>query len=271
LVNVAEGFTVKSAAMRSEARAIVPEIANVENDWPAPRAMVWPNPVNVTEEPVDVTRVEEVVSQEPAMEIVEESKRRVAAPTEAMSPSKVAAALVRVRMADHARSDVKVALIPGLTMRLWRTWGIRMEPPEVSTTTVDVPTANVPAEVSMDPTVMMLPLAVSAPPLATVNVVAVIGRSEADVSRVVAPGLPWIVIAFATRPRAVIEKAIVKDPLLKTTALNSLPLRLAPAKVIIWGELALKVTVPDPADHKGEVESFVQLPETVHAPEPKAM
>lgn len=63
----------------------------------------------------------------------------------------------------------------------------------------------------------------------------------------------------------------IADPPLNTTVLNSLPLRFAPAKVITCDEAALKVTVAVPEDHEAEVEAFVQLPETVHASEPKAM
>ncbi len=78
-------------------------------------------------------------------------------------------------------------------------------------------------------------------------------------------------IAFATRPREAIAKVTVEDPLSNTTVLNSLPVKLAPANVMVWSELALNVTTAVPAPHEAEVEVFVQFPETVHASEPKTM
>lgn len=78
-------------------------------------------------------------------------------------------------------------------------------------------------------------------------------------------------IAFATRPREAIVKVTVEDPLSNTTVLNSLPVKLAPANVMVWSELALNVTTADPADQDAEVDAFVQFPETVHASEPKTM
>jgi hypothetical protein len=79
------------------------------------------------------------------------------------------------------------------------------------------------------------------------------------------------VIALATSPREAIVNVTVDDPLLNTTMLNSTPLRLVPAKVMVCADDALKVTVADPADQDADVEAFVQEPETVHASEPKAM
>jgi len=149
--------------------------------------------------------------------------------------------------------------------------GIWIDPPEPLTTMREVPAVNVPKEVSIDLTVIGLPFALRAPPLATINEVALIARLEPDVDRVVVPVPPWIVMLFAARPRAAIVKATVDAPLSKITVLNSLPFRPVPAKVIVWSDVALKVIVPDPADQEAEVEAFVQLPETVQASDPNAM
>lgn len=78
-------------------------------------------------------------------------------------------------------------------------------------------------------------------------------------------------MAFATKPPDAIVKVTLEDPLLNTTVLNSLPARFAPAKAMLRSDAELKVTVDDPTDHEAEVEAFVQLPEIVHASEPKAM
>ena len=63
----------------------------------------------------------------------------------------------------------------------------------------------------------------------------------------------------------------VEDPLLNTTVPNSLPFKFAPAKAMVWSEVALKVTVADPADQEAVDEAFVQFPETVQDSDPKAM
>ena len=149
--------------------------------------------------------------------------------------------------------------------------GMLTDPPEAFTTSKEVPAANPPADVSIDLAVIVLPFAVRAPPLATLTVLAVSGRFDPDVVRVVVPVPPRMTIVFATRPRVAIVNTTVEDPPSKTTELNSLPLRLAPPKVIVWSVDALKVTVADPEDHEAEVDAFVQFPETVHASEPNAM
>jgi hypothetical protein len=271
LVSVLEALTVKVAATRLEARAMVPAIVSVANCWPVPSVIVWSDPVNVTEELVGVPLTVEEVSHEPAIETVEESKRRVAGPTAARFPAKTTVAPVSISVADHATFEAKVVLTPGSTVSPEMTWGIRMDPPDAFTTTVDAPGVNVPAEVSTDLTVIVLPLAVRTPRLATFNAPALRGRFEPDVLRVVVPEPPRMVIELAIRPRAAIVNVTVDEPLLNTTALNSLPRRLAPAKVIVCAELESKVTVPDPATQAAEVELFVQLPKTVQASEPNAM
>ena len=146
---------------------------------------------------------------------------------------------------------------------------IRIEPPDAFTTTVEVSAENVPCDVSRDWTVIVLPFAISVPPLPTVTVVEVIGKLEPVVVRVV-PAPPEIVIVFATSPRPIVKRT-ADAPLSNTTVPNSDPPRLAPAKVSVWDEVALNVTVAVPADQEAEAESFVQLPEMVQFPDPKAM
>ena len=92
---------------------------------------------------------------------------------------------------------------------------------------------------------------------------------EPVVVRVV-PALPRIAIVFATSPRPIVKTA-VEAPLSKTTVPNSDPPRFAPAKVSVWAEVALNVTVAVPADQDPEVESLIQFPEMVQFPDPKAM
>ena len=116
-----------------------------------------------------------------------------------------------------------------------------------------------------------LPFAVRAPPAPTVNVTARIVRLEPDVESVVLPVPPWIVMLFATRPRRAIVNVTVDAPPLNTTVSSSLLFRPAPAKVIVWSDVALNVTAPVPADQEAEVEAFVQFPETVQFADPKAM
>ena len=65
-----------------------------------------------------------------------------------------------------------------------------MDPPDASTTTVEVPAVKLPAEVSIDRTVTTLPFAIKVPPLATVRVPAPIAKSEPEVLRVVVPEPP---------------------------------------------------------------------------------
>jgi len=178
---------------------------------------------------------------------------------------------VSVRAPDQVMLEAKAALIPGFTSRLYRVWVTLMEPPETFTTMVEVPAMNAPADVLNDRIVMTLALAVRDPPTPTVSALAVIGRLEPEVVTMVIPGPPWIVIAVATRPPEAIVKVVVDDPLLNTIVLNSFPAKLAPAKVMVWSEVALNVTTADPEDQDAEVDAFVQFPETVQASDPNTI
>src|SRR5213594_1144882 len=261
IVNVLEFTTVKFSAVRSDPRATVPAMVSAANCWPEPRRIDPLAPVNATEEPFEVKVVAEEAFQEPAMVTVANPKVRTAGPLEFRSPLKTAVELVSVRAPDQVRLEAKVVMIPGFTSRLYRVWLASIEPPETFTTIVEVPAANAPADVLNDRTVMMLALATSAPPNPTIIALAVIGRPEAEVATAVVPGPPWMVIAFATSPFEAIMNVVVEEPLSNSIVLNSLPAKLAPAKVMTWSEVASNVTMADPADLDAEVDAFVQFPE----------
>src|SRR2546422_882783 len=108
-----------------------------------------------------------------------------------------------------------------------------VEPPEMLTTTVEVPAANAPVAVLSDRTVSMLAFAVSAPPTSTVRAFARIGRLAPEVVNVVVPGPPCITTVCATRPFEAIVNVVVEEPLSNSIVPNSLPARLAPANVMI--------------------------------------
>jgi len=129
--------------------------------------------------------------------------------------------------------------------------------------------AVVAATLTLPATETVDPPAVRAPFAATVRVETVSARF--DVARVVAALPPWTVIAPAFRPRVRIVNVTAFEPLLNTTAENSLPERFEPAKVIVCDVAELKVTVAVPADHEALVEAFVHEPLNVHGPLPKAM
>ncbi len=166
-VRVLDTATVRFAAVRFDVRAAVPAIVSVAKDWLAPIAMAWLVPVKVTEEPVDVNVVTDDESHDPTMAIEAKSKTRIAEPVEVTLPLKVTVVAVRVSAPDHVTFEEKVVLTPGITVRLKIGCVIRMEPPDALTTRVEVPAVKVPAEVSIDRTVMVLLPAVSVPPPAT--------------------------------------------------------------------------------------------------------
>jgi len=271
MVKMPEAFTIRLMAITADARVMAPAIVRVANCWPAPSVMVVPAPVKVADEPVEVKAVAEEVSQEPPAEIVAEAKLRAAAPDEVRLPWNATVAPVRFRTEDHVMFEVKVVVMPGFTVRLFRGCGTRIVPPDALTTMTELPAVKAPAEVSIARIVRTLPLARSAPPARTAKVSAVIGRSEPAVVTVVVPEPPWTVRVWTCKAEPVRVKTMVDAPPLNTTALNSGPARLVPAKVIVRDEAASNVTLPVPADHDAEVDPFVQLPETVQASEPKAM
>ena len=233
IVRTLELVTVRVSAVRSDPRATVPAMVSVANRWPAPRVIVPLSPVKVTADPIDVRLAAEEVSHDPAMEIVEVPRLRTARPFEVRLPSKVVVESVSVSAPDQVMLEAKVVLMPGLTTTSCRVCGTLMEPPEMLTTTVEVPAANAPLAVFRDRTVRMLAFAASAPPTSTVRAFARIGRLAPEVVNVVVPGPPWIVMVCAASPSEVIVNVVVEEPLSNSTVLNSLPAKLAPANVIV--------------------------------------
>src|SRR3989442_14980896 len=225
--------TVRESAVRSDPRATVPAIVSVANRWPAPRVIEPLPPVNVTAEPIDVRLAAEEVSHDPAMEIVEVPRLRTARPFEIRLPSKVVVEFVSVSAPDQVMLEAKVVLIPGLTTMSCRVCVTLMEPPEMLTTTVEVPAANAPPAVLSDRTVRMLAFAVSDPPTSTVRAFAIIGRLAPEVVNVVVPGPPCIATACATRPSEAIVNVVAEQPPAYSIVLNSLPFQLGPSNLII--------------------------------------
>src|SRR5438093_11052827 len=208
IVRTLELVTVRVSAVRSDPRATVPAMVSVANRWPAPRVIVPLPPVKVTAEPIDMTVAAEEVSHDPAIDSVEVPRLRTAGPLEVRLPSKMDVELVSVSAPDQVMLEAKVVLIPGLTTISCRVCATLMEPPEMLTTTVEVPAANAPAAVLSERTVRMLAFAVSAPPTSTVRAFAIIGRLAPEVVNVVVPGPPWIGIVCA-RMRAGVNVNVV--------------------------------------------------------------
>src|SRR3989441_1791342 len=233
ILSAFEPVTVRVSAVRSAPRATAPAMVNVATRWPAPRVIVPLPPVNVTAESIDARVAAEEVSHDPAMESVEVPRLRTAGPLEVRLPSKMDVELVSISAPDQVMLEAKVVLIPGLTTMSCRVCVTLMEPPEMLTTTVEVPAANAPAAVLSERTVRMLAFAVSAPPTSTVRAFAIIGRLAPEVVNVVVPGPPWIVIVCATSPSEAIVNVVVEEPLSNSIVLNSLPAKLAPANVMI--------------------------------------
>lgn len=181
--------TVSAEAVNWLACVMVPVMVSVANACPAARVMVLDVPVKVTVEDVEVNEVADEVFQLPAMERVEDPKVTVADPEDVRFELKVGIALVKVRVPDHVMADVNVVVIPELTVRLARVCGMLTVPEDVPTTTVPLVVKD-PAEVSIDLTVRVEAFAVNAPSAATVRVIAVRERFEADVLRVVVPAPP---------------------------------------------------------------------------------
>jgi len=263
-VSVLTLFTVRLVAMRSYPSETVPATVKDSNCWPAPSVIVRPDPVKVIDEPVDVNAVAEEVFHEPANEIDEAAKLRLAGPTEDRSPLKVRVAPVNVRLADHETFEMKVVVMPKLTVRLETVCGTLTVPPEAAMTTVDVPTANAPRCVSMDVTVMSDPFAAKLPPAFTVSVAAEMGRFDPLVLSVVVPpppeivSVPPIVSAFEAMANVTVDA-----PELNVTFPANSGVRLP--NVIVWEADELKVT--DAAKlQDADVDAFVQDPLTIQDP-----
>jgi hypothetical protein len=139
-------------------------------------------------------------------------------------------------------------------------------PPDALTTTVEVPTVNVPRWVSIEVTVIVDALAASAPPAFTFNVIALIDRFAPLVFRVVVPAPPASVkVPPVLKAFVDIVKATVAAPELNVT----LPPNSCAtfAKVIVCEAAELKV-IGAAKVHDADVVEFVQDPETVHEPPP---
>src|SRR3989449_10443934 len=233
IVSTSELVTVGVSAVRSDPRATVPAMVNVANRWPAPRVIVPLPPVNVTAESIDARVAAEEVSHDPAMESVEVPRLRTAGPLEVRLPSKMDVELVSISAPDQVMLEAKVVLIPGLTTMSCRVCVTLMEPPEMLTTTVEVPAANAPAGVLSDRTVRMLAFAVGAPPTSALRAITHNGRPTPAVRPLLVPGPPCIATVCATRPSEAIVNVVGEGPLSNSIVLNSLPAKLAPANVMI--------------------------------------
>ena len=106
--------------MRFDATEMLPAIVKELNCWLTPSVIVWAAPVNVTEEPVDARATVEDVFHDPAIDVVDDVMVRVAGPTEERLPLRVGTAPVSVRIADQARFETNVVLMPELTVRLYK-------------------------------------------------------------------------------------------------------------------------------------------------------
>ncbi len=153
---------------------VPPLIVSVPNE--APAAIVrFPVPENVTVELVAVKVAVEAVFQLPVLIVmIAEANVIVAGPLEdrLFDPNATGPALVRVRVPLHVREPLKVVATPGFTVRLFTVCEMLIVPPDALTTTEEVPTVNVPRWVSIEVTVMVDALAVSAPPVFTFNATA---------------------------------------------------------------------------------------------------
>src|SRR5207245_11626360 len=105
MVNWCELVTVSVSATRSDAREMDPSIVSVANRWPPPRAMEPVVPVKLTVEPVAVSVDAEEVSQEPAMDIVEDPRSRTGGPVEGRFPLHTGVVRVRRGVRDQAMCD----------------------------------------------------------------------------------------------------------------------------------------------------------------------
>jgi len=163
-------------------------------------------------------------------------------------------------MPDQARFEATVVATPGFTLRFATGWGMLMDPPDAFTTTVDVPAVNTPVDVSIDLAVIVLPFAISDPPLATLTVVAVIGKFEPDVVR--AP-------TTESDPPTSIALASVIVP--ETTRLLN-PFAESNVLIVLVAPESVTVLVPfvnvDPAPDVSQLPLTVQVPAvTIRVPD----
>ena len=208
--------------------------------------------MNVTAEPTEAKVAADAVSHDPAIEIVEVANRRTAGPTAVRLPRNPRVAAVSVRMPDQARFEATVIATPAFTVRFATGWGMLTDPPEAFTTTVDVPAMNTPADVSIDLAVIVLPFAISDPPLPTDTVVAVTAKFEPDVVSVpTTESVPPMSIALVSA--IVPETTRLLKPLAES---NVLTVFVAPESV----------TVPVPFVNVEPAPEVSQLPLTTHVP-----
>jgi len=245
---------------------VPPLTVTAANEAPAP-IMRFPVPENVTVELVAVKLVAEDVFQLPVLiVIVEEANVIVAGPLEVkpFAPKATGPALVKVRIPLHVNEPLKVVAIPGLTVRLFTVCEMLIAPPDALTTTVEVPTVNVPRLVFIEVTVIVDALAVSDPPAFTFTVTALMARFAPLVSTVVVPAppatvsVPPVLSAFVD-----IVKMTVDAPELNVTLPPNSCATLA--KVIVCDAAELNV-IGAARLHEAEVEAFVQDPEAIQEP-----
>lgn len=259
-------------AAKAPPRVYVPETVIAAKLCAAASVIVFAVPVNETVEPVAVKEVADEVFQVPATPSVDEPNARVAGPDDVRSDAKDAVPPVRTNVPVQVTAEAKVVLTPAFTVMLLRVCGTFTDPPEAPTTIVDVPAVKAPRWVSIEMIVIVLPFAVRAPFATTVTLTALMARPEALVFKVVtAAPPPTVKVPATTIPRVDRVNVAAEAPELNVTLLNSLPARLAPAKVIVWDADALNTIVPVPGLQDPEVLASVQLPETVHVSDPKAM
>lgn len=181
---------------------VPPEIVRPPKVWLAP-ILTLPVPENVLEVDELVVNVPaEDVSHEPVdIVVVALASSTVFAPevVKLLAPKVNVPALVAVKVPEIVKLAEKVVEMDELMVKLFAVSSMFMVPPEVSTTTVDVPVVYVPPELSQDVTVIVLPLAVSVPPEPTDIVAALMARLEPLVVKAVVDAPSVIDIVPPTR------------------------------------------------------------------------
>lgn len=189
--------TVRFVTVSCDAWLRVPMTTTEAKDCAVARLTDAAAPVNVTADDVAVKPPADEVSQDPLRVNVAEAKEIVAPAEEIRLPFRTTVDEVSVTVPAKVRVLANVVETPGPTVTLFTVCGTLIVPPEAFTTIVDDPTANEPALVSMDRTVIVDPLATRLPPAAMVSADAATEKLAVD--SVVVPGLPCTVKLFATR------------------------------------------------------------------------
>lgn len=136
---------VRPVAVNGPPRVRVPPETVTEANVEPDEIVKDPVPENVTDELVAVKLPEgmDAVSQDPVLIVIAaEANVRTAAPKEVrLLAPKATVALVIVIVPENVKLATKVVLIPLSTVKLFAVSSMLIVPPEVSTSTVDVPTA----------------------------------------------------------------------------------------------------------------------------------